>query len=328
MPNTRAPRRGSMQFWPRKRAKNVLASRRSYPNVNDSKLLSFPGYKVSMFHGMVIDNSKTSRTKGEKIIMPTTLVECPPIKILSARFYKKNTDTGCLLVSNEVLLSNDKILSRKLKVPKKLKENLIDKVNLEDVVEIRVLCYTQPSLTSRGNKKPEIFESAIGGSVEQQLEFVKANSGKEIKVSDVFENGEMIDISAVTKGKGFQGTVKRFGVAIRQHKSEKTKRGIANLGAWTPTHVDFRVPQPGKMGYHTRTEYNKWLLNISNEDINPKGGFKSYGLVKNDYVMIKGSVAGSSKRVIRMTKAIRPIGPKVRPAPTFDKISLKIENKK
>ncbi|MBW2988370.1 50S ribosomal protein L3, partial [Candidatus Woesearchaeota archaeon] len=56
----------------------------------------------------------------------------------------------------------------------------------------------------------------------------------------------------------------------------------------------------------TRTEKNKWIVKISNEDINPKGGFKHYGLVKNDYILIKGSIPGPTKRLVRLYKAKRP----------------------
>ncbi len=308
MPNTRSPRRGSLQFWPRKRARKVLPRRRSYPAVKETKLLSFPGYKVQMCHALFNDTRKNSMTKGMDVAIPATIIECPPIKILSVRFYKKNPDTGSLMVSKEILVSNEKKLARKIKLPKTLGDikKEIESINPEEYDDIRVVCYTQPWLTSRGNKKAELFETAIGGSNTEKMNFIKENIGKDIRISDVFSEGEQVDITAVTKGKGFQGTVKRYGVAIRSHKSEKTKRGIANLGAWTPAHVDYTVPQPGKMGYHTRTEYNKWLLKISNEDINPKGGFEHYGLIKNDYILLKGSVAGPAKRVIRMTKAIRP----------------------
>jgi large subunit ribosomal protein L3 len=163
----------------------------------------------------------------------------------------------------------------------------------------------------------------LGGSKQEKFDFIKQHIYKDIKIKDIFDAGELIDVTAVTKGKGFQGTVKRFGVSIRSHKSEKVKRGIGNLGAWTPTHVDFRVPQPGKMGYHIRTELNKWILKISDEDINPKGGFLHYGLIKNDYVILKGSIAGPSKRVIRMTIAGRPNRSVPKEATELDKIMIR-----
>ena len=68
----------------------------------------------------------------------------------------------------------------------------------------------------------------------------------------------------------------------------------------------------GQMGYHKRTEYNKKILKIGDlsdtEDINPAGGFIKYGLVKNNYVMLKGSIPGPSKRLVILRKAVRPHG--------------------
>ena len=93
-----------------------------------------------------------------------------------------------------------------------------------------------------------------------------------------------------------------------QHKAENKKRGIANLGAWTPKRASFRVPQTGKMGYHQRMEYNKQILKIGTDpkEVNPKGGFLHYGLVKNTYLLIKGSVPGPAKRAIVLTYPRRP----------------------
>ena len=66
------------------------------------------------------------------------------------------------------------------------------------------------------------------------------------------------------------------------------------------------VPQMGQMGFHKRTEYNKRILKICENvaDINADG-WKNYGLVKGNYVIVKGSVAGPTKRLIRMRHAIR-----------------------
>jgi large subunit ribosomal protein L3 len=69
------------------------------------------------------------------------------------------------------------------------------------------------------------------------------------------------------------------------------------------------VAQAGQMGYHKRTEYNKKILKIGEQSeadqVNPKGGFVKYGLVKNDYILVKGSVPGPSKRLIILRKGIR-----------------------
>ena len=89
MPNIRKPRSGSMQFWPRKRAKRVYARVRSWLSKKEPGMLGFAGYKVGMADIIITDNSKASLTKGHDIIWPVTIVECPPMKVASARFYKK-----------------------------------------------------------------------------------------------------------------------------------------------------------------------------------------------------------------------------------------------
>jgi len=125
----------------------------------------------------------------------------------------------------------------------------------------------------------------------------------------VFEEGNWADIRGISTGKGYQGPVKRFGIAIRHHKSEKTKRGPGSLGGWSAQgHVMYRVAHAGQMGFHQRIEYNKQILKIGNkpEEINPKGDFLHYGKVKTDYLLVKGSVIGPTKRMLLLTKPLRP----------------------
>jgi large subunit ribosomal protein L3 len=64
----------------------------------------------------------------------------------------------------------------------------------------------------------------------------------------------------------------------------------------------------GQLGCFQRTEYHKRILKMSEdgEQINPKGGFIRYGLVKNDYVVLLGSVNGPKKRLIRLRETVRP----------------------
>ena len=126
-----------------------------------------------------------------------------------------------------------------------------------------------------------------------------------ISVDAVFKDGAFLDAHAVTTGKGFQGVVKRFGVKLRSHKSEKGQRRIGTLGPWTPKRTPWWVPMSGQMGYHTRMHYNKQLLKIGEEDVTPQGGLLRYGKLKNKYMLVRGSVAGPKKRLIIFTHAIR-----------------------
>src|SRR3989338_2965677 len=185
----------------------------------------------------------------------------------------------------------------------------IDDINLGNIKDIKILIYTQPKLTTLEKKKPEVFEVDIGGSeVQEKLNFAKSLLDKELKVSDYFKQGQFVDIHAITKGKGLQGPVKRFGINLKSHKSEKKRRAPANLGPWTPSKVSFRVPQKGQMGFHTRTIFNNIILDIQKDSskITPKSMFKHYGNIKNEYLLLRGSVPGPYKRLIRFSEAIRP----------------------
>lgn len=306
MPRTRSPRRGSMQFWPRKRAKNMIARVRAWAATKDTKPLCFAGYKVGMTHLLVTDNRQNSITKGEDIAWPVTIIECPPMKVAGVVFYRSNP-YGSQASSRVFADKLDKELSKKFLLPKKQKVK-IEEIKPEDYTDIKLIVCTQPKLTCIGKKKPELFELGIGGSsVAAKLDYAKKILGKEITVNDVFAEGSQVDAHTITKGKGYQGPVKRFGVAIRHHKSEKTKRGPGNIGPWHGTDYN-RVAHAGQMGFHQRTEHNKQILKISDkpEEINAKGGFMRYGFVKNKYVLIKGSVNGPSKRLIKLTAAVRP----------------------
>src|SRR3989338_7931112 len=97
MPRTRKPRAGSLQFWPRVRARQSYARIRNWPKSKEAKLLGFAGYKAGMTHLLITDNRQNSLTKGQDIFCPATIVECPPIKTASIRFYK-NTKNGAKLI--------------------------------------------------------------------------------------------------------------------------------------------------------------------------------------------------------------------------------------
>jgi len=302
MGKRRSPRHGSMQFWPRKRAKRAYPRIRKYASSTENKIAGFAGYKVGMTHILIKSTRPNSMTLGESIFRPVTIIECPPLKVASIRFYKR-TDYG-LKVINQILSKNlDKNLKRKMIMPKKETKQK----EPENYDDIRLLVYTQPSLTSIGKKKPEIFEIAVGGTKEQQLAYAREKLGKEIMATEILKPGKLVDVHAVTKGKGLQGVIKRFGVSLKAHKSEKKKRSVGNLGPWIQSAM-WRVPQAGQMGYHTRTDYNKLIIKVSDkpDEINPKSGFKHYGLVKNSYILLKGNAHGPAKRLIRLNNAIKP----------------------
>ena len=228
-----------------------------------------------------------------------TVIECPPLKVCSIIYYTKDA-YGLHVSRRELASSLDKILQRKISFQKK-ESKKEDSLHFD---ELRLLVHTQPSKTGIGKKKPELFEIPVRGK--DALIFAKEQLGKEIKVSDVFKAGDIIDTHSVTKGKGFQGAVKRFGVFLREHKSEKKRRAVV-LAPQTPRKILWGQLLPGQLGTHLRTDYNKEVLLLDHqaEKINPLGGFVRYGLVKNDYLLLKGSIPGPKKRLITLTRSIR-----------------------
>ena len=323
-------KRGSKAYWPRVRAKKHTAVVNSWKSVKslpkETNFLGFPTYKVGMTNIGVIDNFSHTLTKGTEIDLGVTVLEAPPVKILSIKLLGLDDD-GNLQIKKEISTNiKDKNLARKLDLPKKdskilSSDELIKFAEENGVKELRVKVVTTPSLTTIGKKKPEVLELAISGDLSEQITFALSKLGAEIKASEVLSAGTLVDTHAITTGKGFSGAVKRFGVKLTSHKSEKTRRHAGNVGAWTPSRVLTTIPLPGQHGFHRRTEWNKWILKVSDnpEEINRIGGFRAYGIVKNEYLLVKGSIQGPKKRLITLTRAARPNKryPKISPQITY-----------
>jgi large subunit ribosomal protein L3 len=290
-----------MAYSPRKRAQRAYPRTRTWPDSKEAKILGFAGYKVGMTHAFIKDTRKDTSTTNKEVFTPLTIIECPPLIVWGLRAYQK-TPYG-LKVTNEIHAETpSKDLGRKIPLPKTKKSS---SQNLSGDI-LTLILHSQPKQAT-GKKTPEIFECRVGGKTfEDQYNFAKDFLGKEVKVSDVFKTGQFVDVSAVTKGKGTQGPVKRFHVKIQPRVKNKKKRHIGTLGG-RGTATRWTVPQAGQLGYFTRTEYNKRIVQLGSNgsDITPKGGFVNYGNVNSEYIAIKGSVPGPTKRLIRFRPAIR-----------------------
>jgi large subunit ribosomal protein L3 len=313
-----APRRGSLGVRPRKRAARLLPKVRSWPRVDlaEPRPLAFVGYKAGMTHAIIIDNRPGSLTYGQEVAVAVTVIETPPVIPVAARFYTYGA-FGNLETFTEVWASVPKELElwrriSTLSVDPQRNESRVKLVteNLSKIAEVSLIVATQPKLTGGLSKKvPDLLEVRVGGgSIEDRVKYAIGVLGKPIEISDVFSPGQYVDIIGVTKGKGFQGVIKRFGVRElpRWHKHRK---GSRRIGSRSPTIGALStVPQAGQMGFHRRTEYNKLILSIGSNgyEVVPSGGFPHYGLVKSSYVILKGSVFGPPKRPIILRWPVRP----------------------
>lgn len=308
-----APKRGSLAYLPRKRAKRMLARIRYWPEVEGDvpKLLGFVGYKAGMTYAFVVDDREGSPNYGMEVACPATVLETPPMLICAMRAYTRN-QRGLQTLTEAWVKDPPSDLERVLTPPKgfNMEGNAMKiEENLDRVSNIRVIAITQPRQTSVSKKKPDVAEIEVGGgTIQQRFEYAKSLLGKTVTLAEVFKEGQYVDVIAVTTGKGFQGPVKRWGVKTLQHKSRKTKRGIGTLGPWHPARVLYSIPRAGQMGFHQRTEYNKRILKIgeNGEEVTPKGGFIRYGVVHGPYVLLEGSVPGPEKRPIKLRYPARP----------------------
>jgi large subunit ribosomal protein L3 len=299
MPKKSRPRRGSLQYWPRKRASKLLPSVNWKPITSSSdSILGMIAYKAGMASALVKDSTEKTQTSGKQITIPVTILEVPSMKIYSLRFYKNSK------VLTEIVVSNDKELKRKLKVTKTTKK--LDTIP-ESFDDLRILVYSIPKQTSI-KKTPDLIE--LGIQAENKLEFVKNLVNKEITLSDfIKEDLKLLDAHGLTKGKGMQGPVKRFGITLRFHKSEKGVRKVGSIAPWHPARVTFRTPMAGQLGFFSRIIYNLNVISfgsIKDFDINPKAGFKNFGKIKSSYLILSGSLQGPAKRQILLTPSFRP----------------------
>lgn len=336
-----APRYGSLAFLPRKRATSHRGRVKAFPKDDKSKpvgLTAFLGYKAGMTT-IVRDLAKRgSKMDKREIVEAATVLDTPPMVVVGVVGYVETprglrslTTVWAEHLSDEVKRRFYKNWYKSKKkaftsYAKKYTEGGADvERELERISKyatvVRVLAHTQVRKVPVGQKKAHLAEIQInGGSTADKVNWAKEHFEKTVAVSEVFEQNEMIDVIAVTKGKGYEGVTARWGTRKLPRKTHRGLRKVACIGAWHPANVGFTVARSGQDGYHRRTSINHKIYRVgaagdeangstkfdpTKKTINPLGGFVRYGLVNNDFVLLKGSVPGVKKRVITLRKALK-----------------------
>ncbi|RAH06461.1 MAG: 50S ribosomal protein L3 [Methanobacteriota archaeon] len=339
MADRHRPRRGSMGYSPRKRAVRQFARINSWPDSDSDevRIQGFAGWKAGMTHIMLRDNNPKSTSAGQEVRKAVTVVEAPPMDVLAVRGYrmtpygKQTAGEVWADISDESptnlfprfanqtrgerdVEEGRKPATRGGRIPKrgsKSTEESLKSLSEQDLTEVRIIVSTQPEMVrSIPSKTPEIMEIAlVGGDNQAKLDWAMERLGGKVGLEDVYEVGQEIDVVGVTKGKGWQGSIKRFGLKLLSHKNSKRRRQGGNMGDFGTGYVRKTIRQAGQVGYHKRTELNKKILRISNpeeSEITPAGGFLNYGEVRNPYMIIQGSLPGPAKRLLRFRDATRP----------------------
>ena len=313
------PRRGSMAFSPRKRSARHFGHVKSWPETDASevRVQGFAGWKAGMTHVMARDLNPRSNSAGQEIRIPVTVVEVPKMRVLGVRGYKmtpygKQAAGEAWVDAEQISEAFPQLFRRMHNNAMKVhdSEKHFEALSGADLVEVRIIAATQPhSITGTPYKTPEVMElGLVGGDSAAKLEWAKENLGQELSINDVFAEGVFVDAIGVTKGYGWQGVIKRFGGKLQSHKNSKKRRQHGNMGDFGTGYVRKTIRQGGQTGYNQRTEYNKRILSIASAEdkaITPSGGFLRYGEVNSDYVLVKGSLPGPAKRLVRFRDATR-----------------------
>ena len=313
-----APRRGSLAYLPRGRAKSMEARIRSWPKIDsdEPKLLGYAGFKAGCVQLVSIDDREKTPNHGKQLVSLGTVIVTPPNLIVGIRCYSKDSN-GKHVYSDFYANNLPKNISYLIKSKDKQDLPEYSEKEFKKIQEVYALIAVTPKNAGLEQKKPYIFEAIVsGGDTKKQFVFVSELLGKELKIDQVFEAGVAVDTAAITKGKGWEGPITRWGVKRKQHKSRKSVREVGSLGPISPQYVMYTVPRAGQRGLHQRIEYNKKIMVMDNTenikyDINPKGGFKHFGNVSGDFVILRGSVPGTYKRLIKLRSQIRNVPSKI-----------------
>jgi len=335
------PRHGSLGFLPKKRAARHRGKVKSFPTDDKSKpvgLTAFLGYKAGMSTTVRDLDRRGSKMDKREIVEAVTVVDTPPLVIVGVVGYVETPRGLRSLTTVWAEHLSDEVKRRFYKNWYKSKKKAFTKFakkyaedgaavgrELERIKKyatvVRVLAHTQIRKTPLGQKKAHLAEIQInGGSTSEKVDWAREHFEKTVDIHSVFEQDEVIDVIAVTKGHGYEGTTARWGTKKLPRKTHRGLRKVACIGAWHPSHVQWTVARAGQRGYHHRTSINHKVYRIGKADddsnastefdrtkktITPLGGFVRYGEINNDFVMLKGSIPGVKKRVVTLRKSLK-----------------------
>merc|ERR1712048_1470100 len=299
------PRSGHLGFLPRKRTRKHRGKIRSFPKDDASKaphFTAFAGFKAGMTHITRDIHRIDSRLHKKEVVEAVTIIETPPMKVVGF--------VGYIETIKGMIAQQANTEARILKY----------------CTVIRAICHTQVHLMGNlRTKKAHVMEIQVnGGDIKKKVDFIKGMFEKDLKIDQVFGPHEVIDVIGVTKGKGYTGVTKRYGVRKLPRKTHRGLRKVGCIGSWHPSKIQYTIPRAGQCGYHHRTECNKRIYRIgqgersgvknnastesdlTEKNITPMGGFPHYGVVRDDYLMIKGCCIGTKKRTLCLRKTLVP----------------------
>ncbi|MBW2264276.1 MAG: 50S ribosomal protein L3 [Deltaproteobacteria bacterium] len=121
----------------------------------------------------------------------------------------------------------------------------------------------------------------------------KYEVGQTISAADVFESGQFVDVTGITKGRGFAGVFKRYRMrgGSRTHGTHEAFRHGGSIGqCMTPGHVYKGKKMPGHHGSKRRTVQNLRIVDVLDE---------------KNVILVKGPVPGHARGIVTVRKAVK-----------------------
>jgi large subunit ribosomal protein L3e len=332
-PKKRAARyRGKVKAFPKDDSKKPI------------HLTAFLGYKAGMTHIVREVDKPGSKVNKKEVVEPVTIIETPPMVIVGVvgyidtpkgikafkTIYAEHLSDDCRRrFYKRWGASKKKAYTKNAKKWQDADGKKVINSDLEKIKKycstVRVLAHTQTSILHRRDKKAHIMEIQVnGGTVAEKVDWAVEHFEKQVPIDTVFSKDELVDTIGVTRGHGFKGVTSRWHTKKLPRKTHKGLRKVACIGAWHPSRVAFTVARAGQKGYHHRTIVNNKIyrvgkacttpegksngsteFDLTEKTINPMGGFPRYGVVKQDFIMIRGACLGHKKRLITLRKSLR-----------------------
>eukprot|EP00657_Telonema_sp_P-1_P011658 TRINITY_DN6_c0_g1_i1.p1 TRINITY_DN6_c0_g1~~TRINITY_DN6_c0_g1_i1.p1 ORF type:complete len:305 (+),score=144.05 TRINITY_DN6_c0_g1_i1:154-1068(+) len=257
-----APRHGSLGFLPRKRCKRARGKVKTFPKDDESKachFTAFAGYKAGMTHITREVNKPGSKAHKKEVCEAVTILETPPMIVVgmvgyieTPRGLRSITTVWAQHLSQECRRrfyknwhrSKSKRAFSNYEAKYTEKEGAAIQADCDKIAKhcsvVRALAHTQISKINLRQKKAHIMEIQVnGGTTADKVNFIREHFEKPVSIDTVFEQNEMIDTMSITKGKGFEGVVTRWGVTMLPRKTHKGLRKVACIGSWHPSRVSY-----------------------------------------------------------------------------------------
>lgn len=148
----------------------------------------------------------------------------------------------------------------------------------------------EKKIKKAGLEKPPRFMREVEG--EGDTEEIEARMGKRIEVSEVFKVGDKVQVTGITKGKGFAGGVKRWGFkgGPRTHGQSDRERAPGSIGrGTTPGHVVRGKKMAGRTGKNRKTIKGLQVVEIDE---------------KEDVLTVSGTIPGNRKGLVIVKKLV------------------------